>query len=168
MFESRFSKTRLGGKHIWIQDMKKSMFKFLLQFMYMGRPPLNLKPKTMYSDALENKEDVSMEELFLATGQYDIKELHEILKLLLMGFNMATVILFLFRSTDMFHSTKVESNPLVEELNVCFFENKILPCLLFHQHHSSDLLTPTYILDKGDNIHNYSFASLGKLPQVTF
>ncbi|KAF9280947.1 hypothetical protein BGZ74_002486, partial [Mortierella antarctica] len=55
------------------------------------------------SVALENNEDVSMEDIFLAADRYDVKELcEETLKPLLANLKRAIAVPFLFRSAYMF------------------------------------------------------------------
>ncbi|KAF9313514.1 hypothetical protein BG003_005088 [Podila horticola] len=102
MFEGGFSESGPGEKQIRIKDTKIKTFELLLRFMCTGRLSTDLMPKIVYSDALENKEDVSKEDLFLAADRYNVKELQEpLLRPLLANLDATNVIPFLFRSAYM-------------------------------------------------------------------
>lgn len=98
MFESGFAEGGLGEKRIWIKDTKFKTFELLLRFMCTARLAQDFIPKTTYTDKLEDKEDASLEDLFLAADRYNVKELRDqILKPLLAGLDATNAIPFLFR-----------------------------------------------------------------------
>ncbi|KAG0025140.1 hypothetical protein BGZ82_010197 [Podila clonocystis] len=102
MFEGGFAESGPGEQQIRIKDTKVKTFELLLRFMCTGRLSTDLLPRIVYSDTLENREDVSMEDLFLAADRYSVKELQEpMLKSLLANLDVANVVPFLFRSAYM-------------------------------------------------------------------
>ncbi|KAG0084851.1 hypothetical protein BGZ93_010112 [Podila epicladia] len=103
MFEGGFAESGPGEQRIMIQDTKMKTFELLLRFMYTGQLPDHLDPTIMYSDGLEEIEDVSMEDLFLAADRYDIQELRDqTLEPLLDSLDNDNAIPFLFRTAYKF------------------------------------------------------------------
>ncbi|KAF9280946.1 hypothetical protein BGZ74_002485 [Mortierella antarctica] len=102
MFEGGFAESGPGERQIRIKDTKIKTFELLLRFMSTGRLSSDLMPEIVYSDALENEDDVSMEDLFLAADRYNVKELQDpLLHSLITNLDVTNVIPFLFRSAYM-------------------------------------------------------------------
>lgn len=103
MFEGGFAEGGPGEQRINIQDTKMKTFELLLRFMYTGQLPDHLDPTITYSDELEEIEDASMEDLFLAADRYDVQELRDLtLEPLLDSLDADNAIPFLFRTAYKF------------------------------------------------------------------
>ncbi|KAF9332173.1 hypothetical protein BG006_004961 [Podila minutissima] len=103
MFEGGFAEGGPGEQRIKIQGTKPKTFELLLRFMYTGQLPEHLNPTIKYSDELEEVEDASMEDLFLAADRYDVQELRDLtLKPLLERLDADNAIPFLFRTAYKF------------------------------------------------------------------
>lgn len=103
MFEGGFAESAPGEQQISIQDTKLKTFKLLLLFLYTGQLLENQEPSIMYSDELEDSEDTSMEDLFLAADRYDVQELREhTVEPLLDSLEAENAIPFLFRTAYKF------------------------------------------------------------------
>ncbi|KAG0025141.1 hypothetical protein BGZ82_010198 [Podila clonocystis] len=103
MFEGGFAESEPGMQQINILDTKLRTFKLLLRFLYTGQLPDHLRPTIMYSDELEDIEDVSMEDLFLAADRYDVQALQDLtLEPLLESLDADNAIPFLFRTAHKF------------------------------------------------------------------
>ncbi|KAG0028182.1 hypothetical protein BGZ81_004963 [Podila clonocystis] len=103
MFEGGFAEGEPGVQRINILDTKLRTFKLLLRFLYTGQLPVHLGPTIMYSDELEDIEDASMEDLFLAADRYDIQALQDLtLEPLLESLDADNAIPFLFRTAYKF------------------------------------------------------------------
>ncbi|KAG0028181.1 hypothetical protein BGZ81_004962 [Podila clonocystis] len=103
MFEGGFAESQPGEQQIGIQDTKLKTFKILLWFLYTGQLSENQEPSILYSDELEDNEDASMEDLFLAADRYDVQELRDLTaEPLLSQLNAENAIPFLFRTAYKF------------------------------------------------------------------
>lgn len=61
-------------RQIQIKGTKAKAFEFLIRFLFTGKVPEELEPR-IYSDVLEDKDDASPEDMFLAANPYNKKAL---------------------------------------------------------------------------------------------
>ncbi|KAG0342237.1 hypothetical protein BG000_006156 [Podila horticola] len=103
MFEGGFVEGGAGNKEVRIKDASPKAFLQLLRFMYTGRLPDDVKPRTVYMDALNRCTDASWESLYLLADRYKVEELIVIARAkILSKFNSEETVPFLFRTAYLF------------------------------------------------------------------
>lgn len=103
MFEGGFVEGGAGNKEVRIKDASPKAFLQLLRFMYTGRLPDDVKPRTVYMDPLNRCTDASWESLYLLADRYKVEELIVIARAkILSKFNSEETVPFLFRTAYLF------------------------------------------------------------------
>ncbi|KAF9312881.1 hypothetical protein BG003_005832 [Podila horticola] len=103
MFESGFVESEPDAKQIRIKDVKPAAFKRAIQFMYMGDLAKEDRPATIFSDALEDEECVSWEDIYVTAHRYDLEDLcHLAKKKIMAGLTKENSVPFLFRSAHFY------------------------------------------------------------------
>lgn len=103
MFEGGFAESQPGEQQIRIQDTKLRTFKLLLRFLYTGQLGKIHEPAVPFSDELEDIEDASLEDLFLAADRYNCQKLRDqMIKQILNKLTAKNAIPFLFRTACKF------------------------------------------------------------------
>lgn len=103
MFEGGFAESGEGAKQIQIKDVKPATFRLMIQFMYMGYLVKEEEPKTVFTDALENEEEASWEDIYVTAHLYDLEGLCQLAKTsIIRGLATENAIPFLFRSAYLY------------------------------------------------------------------
>ncbi|KAG0317176.1 hypothetical protein BG000_004618 [Podila horticola] len=99
MFRSEFIEGGQSKKQVVVKDVKILTFKALLRFMYVHKLGAANVPATVYADQFQSPHDCSFEDLFFAADQYQIQDLSDQTRpVLISQLDAHSAIPFLFRS----------------------------------------------------------------------